>query len=85
MSVLRCRTVVTHGFAILLLSSAQAGAEEASSTSVTAAERFASIAQRAVAHQLDYSPTLAYFTGLPAPDHRRWSDRSPAAIAAFER
>ena len=51
----------------------------------TASEQFASLAKRTVDHQLNYAPTLAYFTGLPAPDHRRWPDRSAAAIAAFER
>ena len=56
----------------------------AASASVARAQ-FETLAQRAVAHQLDYAPILAYFTGLPAPDHRRWPDRSAAAVAAFER
>src|SRR5688572_2551935 len=38
-----------------------------------------------VALQLDRDPTLAYMSGLPAPDHRRWVDRSPAATRAYER
>ncbi|MDT9600100.1 DUF885 domain-containing protein [Sphingosinicella rhizophila] len=38
-----------------------------------------------VASQLGYDPTLSYISGLPAPDHRRWADRSPAAILAFRR
>jgi uncharacterized protein (DUF885 family) len=43
------------------------------------------LAERRVALQLSYIPTSAYFMGVPAPDHRRWADRSPAAIAAFQR
>lgn len=44
-----------------------------------------SLAERMVALQLDYDPTLSYGSGLPVDDHRRWADRSPEAIRAFER
>ena len=43
------------------------------------------LAERRVALQLSYNPTSAYFLGVPAPDHRRWADRSEAGIAAFQR
>ena len=43
------------------------------------------LAARMVAEQIAYDPTSAYFIGVPAPDHRRWPDRSPTALAAFER
>lgn len=43
-----------------------------------------SLAERIVALQLSYNPALAYNLGVPAPDHRRWPDRSQAAIAAFQ-
>lgn len=43
------------------------------------------LAGRRVALQLSYNPTSAYFLGVPAPDHRRWADRSQAGIAAFQR
>src|SRR5688500_5857960 len=43
------------------------------------------LADRTVALQLSYNPALAYNLGIPAPDHRRWPDRSQAAIAAFQR
>lgn len=42
------------------------------------------LADRLVAHQVSYDPTAAYFIGVPAPDHRRWPDRSQTALAAFE-
>jgi uncharacterized protein (DUF885 family) len=45
---------------------------------------FDSLARRAVEHELEYFPTRAYFTGLPAPDHRRWPDRSPEAVRAYQ-
>lgn len=63
---------------------AAAGAASAGTTATDAA-RFEALAKRAVQHQLQDAPILAYFTGLPAPDHRRWSDRSPEGLAAFER
>jgi len=63
----------------------EAGAAAAVAAAATDAERFEALARRAVQHQLQDAPILAYFTGLPAPDHRRWSDRSPEGIAAFER
>lgn len=43
------------------------------------------LAERTVALQISYNPTVAYNLGIPAPDHRRWPDRSQAAIAAFQR
>lgn len=43
------------------------------------------LAGRRVALQLSYNPTSAYFLGVPAPDHRRWADRSQAGIAGFQR
>jgi uncharacterized protein (DUF885 family) len=43
------------------------------------------LAERRVALQLSYNPTVAYNLGVPAPDHRRWADRSQSAIAAFQR
>lgn len=42
------------------------------------------LAERRVALQLSYNPASAYNLGVPAPDHRRWADRSQAAIAAFQ-
>ena len=45
----------------------------------------AALADRMVALTVSYDPTSAYAIGVPAPDHRRWPDRSPAAMAAFER
>ena len=43
------------------------------------------LGDRMVALQLSYNPTSAYYWGVPAPDHRRWPDRSPAGIAALQR
>lgn len=43
------------------------------------------LAERRVALQVSYNPASAYNLGVPAPDHRRWPDRSQAAIAAFQR
>src|SRR5688500_15259441 len=43
------------------------------------------LAGRRVALQISYNPAAAYNLGVPAPDHRRWPDRSQAAIADFQR
>jgi uncharacterized protein (DUF885 family) len=43
------------------------------------------LAERRVALQVAYNPAAAYNLGVPAPDHRRWADRSQPAIAAFQR
>src|SRR5690349_10027993 len=42
------------------------------------------LADRLVALEIAYDSTAAYQLGVPAPDHRRWPDRSQAAIAAFD-
>jgi uncharacterized protein (DUF885 family) len=42
------------------------------------------LADRRVALQLSVNPASAYNLGVPAPDHRRWADRSQAGIAAFQ-
>lgn len=47
-------------------------------------DRLDALADRMVALEVGYHPAMAYFIGVPAPDHRRWPDRSPAAIAAKE-
>jgi uncharacterized protein (DUF885 family) len=44
-----------------------------------------SLADRTVELQLSYNPASAYNLGVPAPDNRRWPDRSQEAIAAFQR
>jgi uncharacterized protein (DUF885 family) len=38
------------------------------------------IADRFVDQQLQYDPTLSYFTGIPVTDHSRFADRSPESI-----
>ena len=43
------------------------------------------IAEQLVALEVAYDPTTAYQLGIPAPDHRRWPDRSPQAMAALDR
>lgn len=43
------------------------------------------LAERRVALQVSYNPVSAYSLGVTAADHRRWADRSPDAIAAFQR
>jgi uncharacterized protein (DUF885 family) len=65
--------------ALLLSAALAAPAWSASSADLTA------LGDRLVTLTVNYDPTIAYFTGLPAPDHRRWSDRSPEAIRAYER
>jgi uncharacterized protein (DUF885 family) len=42
------------------------------------------IVDRMVSHQLNFDPTLSYFSGLPAANHHRWVDRSPAALRVFQ-
>ena len=51
----------------------------------SADSRLDALAQRMIALQVAYNPASAYFIGVPAPDHRRWPDRGPAARAALER
>ena len=43
-----------------------------------------SLAEQRVALQVSYNPNAANNLGVPAPDHRRWADRSQPAIAAFQ-
>ena len=43
------------------------------------------LADRLVALEVVYDPTAAYQLGVPAPDHRRWPDRSQAAMTAVDR
>jgi uncharacterized protein (DUF885 family) len=43
------------------------------------------LAERHVALQLSSNPPIAYFLGVPAPDNRRWADRSQRAMAATQR
>ncbi|MDQ8757205.1 DUF885 domain-containing protein [Sphingosinicella sp. LHD-64] len=43
------------------------------------------LADRLVQLLVAYDPTQAYSIGVPAPDHRRWPDRRPEAVAAYER
>ena len=49
----------------------------------SADQRLDQLAQRMIDETVAYEPAAAYFIGVPAPDNRRWADRSPAAIAAF--
>jgi len=48
-------------------------------------ERINALAERFTRLRVEYDPTIAYTTGLPAPDHSRFPDRHPAAIRALER
>lgn len=66
--------------ALLAAGCATTGAPQASADSA-----LDSLAGRTVELHLAFDPTLAYFLGVPAPDHRRWADRSQSAIAAFQR
>ena len=66
------------------VSPASETAPPAASPAGEASPRLGQLADRFVALQMNYNPVSAYFTGLPAPDHRRWPDRSPEAIAAYE-
>ncbi len=43
------------------------------------------LAERRVALQVSFNPNATYNLGVPAPDPRRWSDRSQEAIAAYQR
>ena len=57
----------------------------AAQTAASADAALDSLADRRVALQVAYNPNAAYNLGVPAPDYRRWPDRSQAAIAAFQR
>jgi uncharacterized protein (DUF885 family) len=50
----------------------------------TPAQSLDLLADRFVAEQLAYDPTLSYQTGLPTRVHDRFADRTPGALAAFE-
>src|SRR5580700_2628680 len=50
----------------------------------TPAERLDGLVQRFIAQELARDPTLTYSTGLPTNDHRRFADRRPRALAAFD-
>jgi uncharacterized protein (DUF885 family) len=80
---------VTFLFACLSACATQPGAPPPQGPAVTPAALSAdlaldALAERMVAGQIAYDPTSAYFIGVPPPDNRRWADRSPAAITAFE-
>ncbi|HEX8192993.1 MAG TPA: DUF885 domain-containing protein [Allosphingosinicella sp.] len=62
-----------------------AGAAAPAGAQASADAALDALADRTVALQLSYNPATAYFLGVPAPDHRRWPDRSQPAIAAFQR
>lgn len=69
---------------VLIASTAAAAQAEPAAAAGAADAVLAELADRMVALAVSYDPTAAYSIGVPAPDHRRWPDRSPAAIAAFE-
>ena len=68
-----------------LLACAAACATAAGTPPPTPDARLEALAERMVALTVSYDPTMAYFVGVAAPDHRRWADRSAAALAAFRR
>lgn len=70
--------------AILIILGATASAARAPSPAEQAA-KLQALADRQVQMVLNYDPSVSYFTGLPAPDHKRWPDVRPAALRAFER
>ena len=70
---------------VLLSAAALAALAVAPALAAPPTDQLTSISERLVALNLKFDPTIAYFTGLPAPTHRVWSDHSPANIRAFER
>jgi uncharacterized protein (DUF885 family) len=50
---------------------------------LSADQQLDALADRMVAEAVAYDPTSAYFIGVPAPDNRRWADRSLEGIAAY--
>lgn len=50
----------------------------------TASAKLDQLADRFVHQNLEYDPTLSYFSGLPTKDHSRFADRTPEALAAFD-
>lgn len=79
----RARTRALCGSVCLLVlaMALEAGAAEAPKPSA----QIVTLANRLAALRVDYDPTVAYLTGLTAPDHSRFPDRSPRAIRALER
>jgi uncharacterized protein (DUF885 family) len=78
--ITRVSTVATF-LAVLTIASADVVAADAPTPSaqvITLANRFAAL-------RVSYDPTIAYLTGLPAPNHSRFPDRTPRAIRALER
>lgn len=69
--------------AILIILGATASAARAPSPAEQAA-KLQALADRQVRMVLNYDPSVSYFTGLPAPDHKRWPDVRPAALRALE-
>ncbi|WP_223115463.1 DUF885 domain-containing protein [Luteimonas suaedae] len=69
------RKAIVAGLALVWLGAMPVMASDAQMTA---------LADRAVALALEQNPASAYLWGLPAPDHRRWPDRSPEAIARHE-
>ena len=74
---MKSRIIAAAGFAMLAAAPALATPE-----ADAALDR---LADRLVALEVAYDPTAAYQLGIPAPDHRRWPDRSQDAMAALDR
>lgn len=77
--MMKFRAVLCAGLALAGCATTPASAPASADAALDA------LAERMVAEQVAYNPASAYFIGVPAPDHRRWADRSPAALGAFER
>jgi uncharacterized protein (DUF885 family) len=72
---------VTGAFALSAIPAAAAAAAAAAAPT----DQLNSIADRLVALNLSFDPTIAYFTGLPDADDGRWADHAPTSIRGFER
>jgi len=75
------RTSAIAAFAVVGIGSPgirAAGPPTPSAQIITLANRLAQL-------RVNYDPTIAYVTGLRAPDHSRFPDRSPRAIRSLER
>jgi uncharacterized protein (DUF885 family) len=59
--------------------------EAAAADAPTPSAQVITLANRLAALRVNYDPTIAYVTGLPAPSHSRFPDRSLRAIRALER
>lgn len=70
---------------VFLAAAAVAAAWSSAASAASPVEQLNALADKFVGEVVAYDPTISYFTGLPTKDHSRFADRTPEALAAWDR